>query len=333
MSYLTASSSFDASSIPTPRPSVTRFVWEPNRAPAASVTPRLSFQPSPIAQPSPSLAVARNVTPLKRAPETPSPVWHYSSSAVYYRRQSAETPLVGGDGVSSHFRSHTPPPLYLPPVENAPVFGYRALSLPRSVTPPPTLEMGRVSVSLSPFMILRIKALVELCSISPSSEDQCVSAKVASPSLPLKSCLKVKKTKEQIDKDNEVFSEDLDSRMSALLAHLLEASKTAPRRNSMQVLWKANEDFAARYLTTSPELDSVKTPRLEFSPGATLICFDSGDKPRKIRENHSKHYAQFLSQQRMEDDTPPLTPKSSTARSVGARSLTPPLSRIVTENS
>lgn len=398
--------------LPTPRPSITRFVWSGEATAATTrpttLTPRLTFHSSasPIAAGGSTAGVAtaapvspslprnvptsslppRNVTPLKRAVETTtaSSLWQYPAT-VYYRRQSSETgPLIAHatdiPAYSAHYRAHTPPPSYhqysssvaptsFTPENNAPIFGYRALSLPRSVTPPPVLDVSpshtvsptapayRVSLNdLSPFMILRIKALVELCSIPSNSgaEEQTISTKVAPPPPTIKSCLKVKKSPEQIEKDNQVFNEDMETRMSALLTQLLEASKCGTRRDALQVLWKANEEFASRYFTSSDSSnEAAKSSRLEFSPGATLICFDSGDKPRKIRDNHSKHYAQFLLQQRapgviagggVEEECPPpapppvstqlTTPKSFPTKgyNVAPRSLTPPLSRLVSEN-
>eukprot|EP01053_Blabericola_migrator_P006825 Blabericola_migrator_1__6824@NODE_3458_length_1759_cov_306_238180_g2151_i0_p1_GENE_NODE_3458_length_1759_cov_306_238180_g2151_i0NODE_3458_length_1759_cov_306_238180_g2151_i0_p1_ORF_typecomplete_len276_score21_74DUF1582/PF07621_11/0_2_NODE_3458_length_1759_cov_306_238180_g2151_i04111238 len=119
---------------------------------------------------------------------------------VYYHRQSSETvpsPQLHTSYESQpfpHYRAHTPPPTYhsgyTPHVTYSPsasdstaVFGYRALNLPpRSVTPPPTPSYMHtttthhidpfVSISdMSPFMILRIKALMELASVPSYTEE------------------------------------------------------------------------------------------------------------------------------------------------------------------
>eukprot|EP01056_Protomagalhaensia_sp_Gyna25_P000279 Protomagalhaensia_sp_Gyna_25__278@NODE_1131_length_2155_cov_171_913043_g898_i0_p1_GENE_NODE_1131_length_2155_cov_171_913043_g898_i0NODE_1131_length_2155_cov_171_913043_g898_i0_p1_ORF_typecomplete_len338_score31_62_NODE_1131_length_2155_cov_171_913043_g898_i011042117 len=320
-------------SVPTPRPAVTRYLW-PSMESSTGGTPRFHEPP-------------RAATPLKR-----EPYWQYPP----YVRQSSEP--------YSHFRSHTPPPtVYQQPV--APVFGYRALNLPnRAVTPPPERTWGPTTTAgatgggggaargtptgislqdFSPFMILRIKALLELCSVPPNMphEDPAVlNCRVAPPAQSLRSCLRKKKTQELLEAQRD--SEEIDSRV--LLNCLLEKGRIqGVRPDPLQLLCKVNEDFAATYFSGSDPSPTDRSPKLEFSPGATLVCFDSGDKPRKIRDNHAKHYAQFLLQQRLQHNgggggeepssvtSLPTTPKYEHHPPV-PRSLTPPLSRIVSEN-
>eukprot|EP01054_Gregarina_sp_Poly1_P010255 Gregarina_sp_Poly_1__10254@NODE_715_length_6637_cov_683_296347_g363_i1_p2_GENE_NODE_715_length_6637_cov_683_296347_g363_i1NODE_715_length_6637_cov_683_296347_g363_i1_p2_ORF_typecomplete_len424_score45_80_NODE_715_length_6637_cov_683_296347_g363_i111022373 len=276
------------SHVPTPRPALAaRYQW--GEIPRSTFTPRLAYQAAranaPVSTP-PSAPAPRNVTPLKRAPE----VWPYLQPQPLY------TPL-GADPVeapySTHYRAHTPPPGTLSALapaataaDPAPIFGYRALALTRSVTPPPCVSTpsldatpsyapggtpGWISMStadMSPFTVLRIKALIELCAI-PSQEDKVIATRVTPPQQNLKSCLRVKKSKEQIEIDNEVLNEDFDVRATSLLNHLLEFSRLCGRIDPLQVLYKVNEEFNLRQKEDSSPLlesSSPKQPRLNFSP-------------------------------------------------------------------
>lgn len=185
----------------------------------------------------------------------------------------------------------------------------------RSVTPPPSLidkqvdevedeDDGWVSIStvnMSPFMVLRIKALIELASVEPSSDgsDPAILLKVVTDEASrLKPCLKPTNNicDEVARLERARFSMDPDECYITLLNDLLE---TARQRTSQPSLAQINEAYNNYYRSPRRSASAgTSRPRLSFSEGASLLCFDSSEKPRRVKDNHKRHFAKFLSYQR-----------------------------------
>lgn len=105
----------------------------------------------------------RNATPLKRSPEASWPKFYQSQPITPTRLWTPR----GNNGFEQSYRGRA----YSCPAANQ--------ANVRAVTPPPTQkDEGWVTVStmnMSPFMVLRIKALIELASIPTYSVNQQVS--------------------------------------------------------------------------------------------------------------------------------------------------------------
>eukprot|EP01055_Gregarina_sp_Pseudo9_P005047 Gregarina_sp_Pseudo_9__5046@NODE_52_length_4794_cov_43_386751_g49_i0_p3_GENE_NODE_52_length_4794_cov_43_386751_g49_i0NODE_52_length_4794_cov_43_386751_g49_i0_p3_ORF_typecomplete_len354_score89_74_NODE_52_length_4794_cov_43_386751_g49_i023343395 len=178
----------------------------------------------------------------------------------------------------------------------------------RSVTPPPTIinkdveedDDGWVSIStvnMSPFMVLRIKALIELASIESLTPEDEVNVKVmANSGVRLKPCLKssFNVCEETSRLERLRYTMDSDERCVNLLNDLLEtARQTSPPVSLAQV----NETYKLCYNPDSSQALANRA-KLSFSEGASLLCFDSTEKPRRVKDNHRRHFAKFLSYQR-----------------------------------
>eukprot|EP01057_Protomagalhaensia_wolfi_P002379 Protomagalhaensia_wolfi_Nauph_80__2378@NODE_2563_length_1052_cov_768_588351_g2005_i0_p1_GENE_NODE_2563_length_1052_cov_768_588351_g2005_i0NODE_2563_length_1052_cov_768_588351_g2005_i0_p1_ORF_typecomplete_len224_score39_03CRF/PF00473_17/57CRF/PF00473_17/6_4_NODE_2563_length_1052_cov_768_588351_g2005_i03341005 len=175
----------------------------------------------------------------------------------------------------------------------------------RSRTPPPPIKKIQededdddewVSIStekMSPFMVLRIKALIELASIKEEVPENPVDLKVSESPVRLKPCLKVSTPppRETAELERQRYEMDSGERCVTLLNDLLEIA----RASTAPVMSEVNEAYAQKNMDV--KLLPPRHPKLSFCEGASLLCFDSSEKPRKVKENHNRHFAKFLAYQ------------------------------------
>eukprot|EP01053_Blabericola_migrator_P006466 Blabericola_migrator_1__6465@NODE_325_length_9793_cov_271_773288_g262_i0_p2_GENE_NODE_325_length_9793_cov_271_773288_g262_i0NODE_325_length_9793_cov_271_773288_g262_i0_p2_ORF_typecomplete_len382_score39_08_NODE_325_length_9793_cov_271_773288_g262_i0541199 len=191
----------------------------------------------------------------------------------------------------------------------------------RTTTPPPSTKkiedddecFSISTVNMSPFMVLRIKALIELASIADAygdSDDEQIELKVG-PVQPLKPCLKSTTVCDETARlERQLYEMDSEERCINLLNDLLENSRQThppPSINEVNEMYK-------QYIRDSDQVRCM--PKLSFSEGASLLCFDSAEKPRKVKDNHTRHFAKFLAYQKranvqgtsLEPPMPPQAP-------------------------
>jgi len=127
-----------------------------------------------------------------------------------------------------------------------------------------------------------------------------------------------------------VLKQSCDERTVALLNDLLRQTSQVTAPDSQRQLKSANDKFIKEvqevgnmHKTSKLTFNAVRTEPSSNSSteggsvagglvligfqGATLICFNSSEKPKKMRDNHRKHFSSFLTTQRASVGSPSTT--------------------------